>query len=113
MRALGSLTVIFAFCCYVPLAIAAEDSVTITSPADGAMLNMAEQARIDYEVTRGPNGDHTHLYVDGKEKKVLRQLKGSHKLDPLEPGKHEICIKLVNKGHTPIGVQQCINVSVK
>jgi len=112
MRALKSLTII-AFGCYVPFALAAEDSVTIFSPADGAMLNRMEQTNIDYEVMRGPNGDHTHLYVDGKEKKVLRQLKGSHKLDPLEPGKHEICIKLVNKGHTPTGVQQCINVSVK
>jgi len=113
MRTLKLLAVLLAFGCYVPLALADDASVVISSPADGVKLSRTAQSKVIYEVTPGPGGDHTHLYVDGKEKKVLRQLKGDHTLDPLEPGKHEICIKVVNKGHTPIGVQQCINVSVE
>lgn len=113
MRTLKSLTVLLAFFCYVPFVLAADASVDISSPADGAKLSRTAQTKISYEVTPGPKGDHTHLYVDDNEVGVLRQLKGSHTLESLEPGKHEICIKVVNKGHTPIGVQQCIKVSVE
>ena len=91
---------------------AAEGSVTITSPASGAKLDSMVQNKISYEVVPGPRGDHVHLYVDGKEMAVIRQLKGSYTMDTLAPGKREICIKVVNKGHTPIGVQQCVSVTV-
>ena len=113
MYTIKSLSVLLAFGCYAPLALAADASVVISAPADGAVLSRAAQTLINYEVTPGPKGDHTHLYVDGKEENVLRQLKGSLTLEPLAPGKHEICIKIVNKGHTPIGVQQCNKVSVE
>ena len=118
MRTLKSLAVLFAFCCYVPFVFADEyasddASVTISSPANGAKLSQAAQIKINYEVMPGPKGDHTHLYVDEKQAAVLRQLKGSHMLEALAPGKHEICIRIVNKGHTPVGVQQCIKVSVE
>ena len=93
-------------------ALAAEPSVTIRSPADGATLDAMEQAQIVYDVVPGPRGDHTHLYIDGKEVAILRQLKGSRTLESMAPGPHEICIKVVNKAHTPIGVQQCIHVTV-
>ncbi len=113
MRTLNSLAVLFAFGCYVPLVLAADATVTISSPADGAKLSRTAQTKINYEVMPGPKGDHTHLYVDDKEVGVLRQLKGSYPLESLAPGKHEICIKVVNKGHTPIGAQQCVKVSVE
>jgi hypothetical protein len=113
MRILKSQAVLIAFCCYVPLALADDASVAISTPVDGAKLSRTAQIKIDYVVTPGAKGDHTHLYVDDKEVAVLRQLKDSHMLEALAPGKHEICIKIVNKGHTPIGVQQCIKVSVE
>lgn len=113
MRTLKSLVILLAFGCYVPLVLADDASVIISSPADGAKLVRAAQTKINYEVMPGPKGDHTHLYVDDKEVAVLRQLKGSHILEALAPGKHEICIKIVSKGHTQIGVQQCIKVSVE
>lgn len=91
-------------------ALAADASVTIHSPADGATLDVMEQNRVDYEVVPGPRGDHVHLYVDGKETAILRQLKGSHTLESLAPGTHELCVKVVNKNHTPIGVEKCIKV---
>ncbi len=88
-------------------------SVKIVSPADGAKLDAMAQNAIAYEVNPGPNGDHIHLYVDGDETALLRKLKGSHTLDALTPGDHRICIKVVNKNHTPVGAEGCIKVTVQ
>lgn len=96
--------------CFSALALAEEASVKFLSPANGAKLDSMAQNKVTYEVVPGPKGDHVHFYVDAQEVAVLRQLKGSYTLETLAPGKHELCIKVVNKGHTPIGVQQCINV---
>ncbi len=85
----------------------------ITFPPDGAKLDAMSQNRIDYEVVPGPQGDHIHLYVDNKEAVILRKLSGSHALDPMTPGAHALCIKVVNKAHVPIGVEQCVKVNVE
>ena len=102
-----------ALACVPFAAIAADPSVTIESPADGATLDAMAQTKIVYVVESGPQGDHTHLYVDGKEAAILRSLKGSHTLATLASGGHDICIKVVNKAHTPIGVEKCIKVTVQ
>jgi hypothetical protein len=94
-------------------AFAQDAMVTISSPAEGAKLAATAPLEIVYDVTPGPRGDHTHLYVDGNEAAVLRQLKGSHKLEPLAAGPHELCIKVVNKNHTPIGVDKCVKLDVQ
>ena len=97
---------------YSQISLAENASVKITSPVDGAKLDAMIQNKVVYEVMPGPKGDHVHLYVDNKEAAILRQLKGSYALETLSPGKHDICVKVVNKGHTPIGVEQCIKVTV-
>jgi len=91
---------------------AQEASVKITSPVEGAKLDTMAKISVAYEVMPGPKGDHVHLYVDNKEAAILRELKGSHTLAILPSGPHDICIKVVNKGHTPIGVEKCVKVSV-
>ncbi|OOG55974.1 hypothetical protein [Polaromonas sp. C04] len=96
-----------------PVAGAVEGSVTITSPKDGAKLDVMNQTQLVYDVVPGPRGDHVHVYVDDKEVGILRQLKGSYTLESLAAGQHAICIKVVNKAHTPIGLQRCVNVSVE
>lgn len=93
--------------------LATDGSVTILSPAEGAILDAMGEHRISYAVEPGPRGDHTHLYVDGKEVAVLRRLKGDYALPILASGNREVCIKVVNKGHTPIGIEQCIKVMVE
>lgn len=113
MRTINSLVILLAFGCYVPLVLADDASVVISSPANGAKLSRTEQAKISYEVMPGSKGDHTHIYVDDEQVGVLRQMKGIHVLELLASGKHEICIKIANKNHTPIGVQQCVKVSVE
>ncbi len=95
------------------LAMAAEAQVEIISPVEGAKLDGMEQNKIVYNVTRGPGGDHVHIYIDGTEKALMREMKGSYTMEMLFPGDHELCIKIVNKNHTPIGVEKCVNVTVE
>lgn len=94
-------------------AVAAEGSVIIRSPVEGATLDVMEQNKVEYEVVPGPGGDHVHLYVDGEEVAILRQLKGSYTLENLASGQHDLCVKVVNKNHTPIGVEECVAVTVQ
>lgn len=93
--------------------IASDAAVTIISPTDGARLEAGTPNTISYDVVPGNRGDHTHLYVDEKQEGILRSLKGSYKLPPLSPGLHEICIRVVNKGHTPTGTEKCIHVNAQ
>jgi hypothetical protein len=108
-----SFAVLSVSLCAASMAWAQKGSVEILSPADGATLDSFDQNRIRYRVVPGPRGDHVHLYVDGKEAAILRELKGSHTLETLSPGPHELCIKVVNKAHVSLGVQRCINVRVE
>lgn len=96
-----------------PLATAAESKIEISSPADGAKLDAMEQNKLDYNITLGSGADHIHVYVDDKETALLRQMQGSYTMETLSPGNHEICIKIVNKNHTPIGVERCIKVEIE
>lgn len=96
-----------------PLAQASEGKVTITSPASGATLDAMDENKLVYDVDPGPRGDHVHVYVDGKEVGILRKLKGSYTLEALSAGKRDICVKVVNKAHVPVGIEQCVQVTVK
>ena len=92
---------------------AADAYVKITSPKNGARIDGMELTRLAYEVKPGPKGDHVHVYTDGKEVGILRQLKGTYTLETLAPGERTLCVKVVNKAHVPIGVEQCIKVHVE
>ena len=92
---------------------AASGTVTITSPTDGAMVGAGDRVKLSYEAVIGPEGDHLHLIIDGKRVGPLRQLKGNAEIDSFAPGKHQICITLNNKGHVPIGIEGCVNVTSK
>lgn len=112
MRNLSVLLVVLASV-ISPLAMAAGSRIDIGSPVDGAKLDVMEQNKLDYDITLGSDGDHIHVYVDGKETALLRQMKGSYTMENLAPGKHDICIKIVNRNHTPIGVERCIKVEAE
>jgi hypothetical protein len=90
-----------------------QGKVQITSPADGATLDAMDENRLVYEVDPGPRGDHVHVYVDGKEVGILRSLKGSYLLEAMPSGKRDLCVKVVNKAHVPVGIEQCVQVTVK
>jgi len=108
-----SLCMLLALAALPLLAQADTGSVMIVSPADNATLKAMADNKISYDVTPGPQGDHTHLYVDGREIAVLRELKGSYALKSLTPGAHDLCIKVVNKNHTPVGIEKCVKVKVE
>ena len=64
-------------------------------------------------MTAGPQGHHAHLYDNGEEIAVLRKLKGRYALDSLDSGARELCIKVVNRRHKSIRVEQCVNVTIE
>lgn len=96
-----------------PLAVAQEGSVTISSPADGSTLDIMDQNKLVYDVEPGARGDHVHVYVDDEEVGILRQLKGSYTFETLSAGHHDICVKVVNKAHVPIGLEHCVSVTIE
>lgn len=96
----------------LPTASLGQGKVTITSPLAGASLDAMDENRLAYEVDPGPRGDHVHVYVDNKEVGILRKLKGSYALETLSSGTRNICVKVVNKAHVPIGIEQCVQVVV-
>lgn len=110
-RFIASLGLVFLVA--VPSVGLAQGKVAITSPADGATLDSMDENRIAYEVVNGPRGDHAHLYIDGKEVAILRKSKGSYPLETLSSGTRSLCVKVVNKAHVPIGIDHCIQVTVK
>jgi hypothetical protein len=97
----------------IKLAQTQTGSVTISSPEDGARLKAGQPITLSYRVLPGPQGDHVHVYVDGDEVAILRELEGNFVLDPLPLGRHELAIKVVNRGHVPIGVESAIHVEVR
>lgn len=95
------------------VAMTDEPSVTITSPGDGAKLDVMEQHKLSYEVVPGPRGDHVHVYIDDVEIDILRELTGSYTLPSIGTGEHEICVRVVNKAHVPIGIEDCVTVRME
>lgn len=104
-----ALGVLLAF----PLTALGQGKALIISPPNGATLDALDEIRLAYEIDPGPRGDHAHLYVDNKEVAILRKLKGDYLLETLSSGKRSLCVKVVNKAHVPIGIGQCIQVTVK
>ena len=92
--------------------VPAGSKVIIIAPADGARLDAKAQIKLDYDINLSGDGDHAHLYVDDRRIAMLRQMKGSYMIFPLDPGMRVICIKVVNSNHTPIGAERCIKVTV-
>ncbi len=86
--------------------------IVIFSPKDGARLDANAQIMLEYDITLNGEGDHAHLYVDDRRIAMLRKNKGNYMIFPLEPGIREICIKVVNNNHVPIGVSRCVKVTV-
>ncbi len=104
----------FGFVLLIPSAAQGQvGKALIVSPADGATLDAMDETRLVYKVNPGPLGDHAHLSVDSKEVAMLRDAKGSFLLETLSSGKHSLCLKVVNKVHKPIGIEQCIQVTVE
>ena len=113
MRTLKPLTLLLALCFYVPAVLAADAAINISKPVGGTIFSPTSKIDISYAATPGPKGDHVHLVVDDQKPIVVHQLKGGHTIDPLAPGKHGICARIVDKDHAEIGVQDCVMFRVE
>jgi hypothetical protein len=82
-------------------------AVTITSPTEGSKVGLTG-IKLVYEVAPGPKHDHVHIYVDGDPVGPERPLKGTYTVDKLIAGTHTFCVRVVDKGHTPVGQEKCV-----
>ena len=109
----GLLLMFFVLGCYVPVALAADASVAISSPKDGDILSSKNKIKVKYKTILGEKGHHLHLYLDDQPEVMLHKLKGRYTVEPLVPGKHGICIKLMDKDHAETGTQDCVMFRVE
>ena len=82
-------------------------------PLGGAPQDLAATGGDLGVATTVARGDHVHVYVDNREIGILRKLKGSYLLESLSSGTRNLCVKVVNKAHVPVGIEQCVKVTVK
>jgi hypothetical protein len=92
---------------------AEEGLVTLKSPAEGEKLETGKTYKVEYKVKEGTKAHHVHLFVDGAEVGTAHKREGSFSLGPLKAGERKVCVAPVNKGHTPIGEQSCVTVTVQ
>jgi len=99
-----------------PVWAADAGSITITSPANGAMLASGSGNKLDFNVHLGPTGNHVHIYVDDQSPIVYRDVAHcpcSIDLPSLSSGKHTIVIKEATVSHALTGVQASVTATVK
>ena len=99
-----------------PVFAADSGSITITSPANGAVLPSGSGNKLAFNVHLGPNGNHVHIYVDDQNPIVFRD--ASHcpcsiDLPKLSSGKHTIVVKEATSGHAMTGVEASVTATVK
>lgn len=80
--------------------------VVITSPKDGDKVN--DSFDLKYEVTKGSNPTHVHVYVDDEYQKGF-----SGTLKGLSKGTHQITVKGATKDHDVIAASHTITVEVE
>jgi len=91
-------------------------SITITSPANDAVLQSGAGNKLDFNVHLGPNGNHVHIYVDDQAPIVFRDVSHcpcSIDLPKLSSGKHTIVVKEATSSHAMTGVQGSVTATVK
>jgi hypothetical protein len=105
-----------AFCVFLLGAgsvMAADGSVIILSPANGATVGQRDSVNLQYKAIPGSEGDHLHLNVDGKRVDVIHPMEGEVSAGVLPPGNHHICLAVNTKGHVPTGVEGCVDINSK
>jgi hypothetical protein len=91
-------------------------SITISSPANGAMLQSGNGNKLTFNVHLSPNGNHVHIYVDDQSPIIDRDIHNcpcSIDLPDLSPGKHTIAIKEATVSHALTGVEGVVTATVK
>ncbi len=100
----------------IPVWAADAGTITISSPANGAVLSSGAGNKLQFNVSLSPNGNHVHIYVDDQAPIVDRDVSRcpcSIDLPNLSSGTHTIVIKEATSSHAMTGVQGAVTVSVK
>jgi hypothetical protein len=80
--------------------------IMITSPKDGEEVD--DSFELKYELTKGSQATHAHVYVDGQyQKGCSGELKG------LSKGDHRITVKGATKDHDLVTATHTITVEVE
>ncbi|MBI5182384.1 MAG: hypothetical protein HZA06_05695 [Nitrospirae bacterium] len=114
MKKTISITVLFLiglFLCTATLIAAEATAVKITKCQYD---DMEEALSVEYDFVKGPKGDHVHLWIDGKEKKAVKQPKG-FKLTgaKLSKGERKVELRVNDASHTEVGVSDTYKLVVK
>ena len=80
--------------------------VVITSPKEGDEVD--ENFEVKYELTKGSQATHVHVYVDGQYQKGF-----SGMLKGLSKGDHKITVQGATKDHDPVKASHTIIVEVE
>lgn len=96
-------------------ASAGSKDLTITSPEDGATVQVPFMLTWDSAEPLGPpdsGKDHVHVYVDGRDNDYTVVGGTRFRIKDLTPGKHEVAVSLQHADHTPVGPEASIDVTV-
>jgi hypothetical protein len=118
MKSLNSLAVGLVMLVLASPVFAADaaGSITITSPANGAVLSTGSGNKLEFNIHLSPNGNHVHVYVDDQHPLVDRDIQNcpcSIDLPNLSSGKHTITVKEATVSHALTGVEGVTTVTVK
>lgn len=118
MKALKTLAAGLALVALASPVFAADSagSISITAPANGAMLQSGSGNKLEFNVHLSPNGNHVHIYVDDQSPIIDRDIHNcpcSIDLPTLSPGKHTIAVKEATVSHALTGVEGTTTVTVK
>jgi|GEM_PF-7128706 len=89
---------------FIPMkgARAEETSVTILSPAEGAVISTSE-VPMEIKFVKGVKGDHLHFYLDGQFLKTSRR--ESVTLWDVPDGQHTLTVKAASREKDEKGVE--------
>jgi hypothetical protein len=118
MKSLNSLAFGLALFALASPVFAADSagSISITAPANGAVLSSGSGDKLEFNVHLGPTGNHVHIYVDDQSPIIDRDIHNcpcSIDLPMLSPGKHTIAIKEATVSHALTGVEGTVTVTVQ
>ncbi len=86
--------------------------VVILKPENGAVIK-GRSVKVVFDIPeKGDQGNHVHLYLDGRCKSMIRSGR-SYVLSGLREGKHKINLRLVTMEHEEYGPSAIVEVMVK
>ncbi len=90
-------------------------TLRITSPTDGATVQVPFTLTYDSSVQLGPTDsgrDHVHVFTDGKTDQYTVVPTTSFQVKDLTPGRHTVGVTLQHADHSPAGAHAEVTVTV-